>query len=123
MVRKYVGSPVVETLSPEQQTEVKKQYLVEDESETFNYLFFNPELIELLIEASIELEKYFSNAQKQLKYSIDPEYNDNEKLIVYISPNEKPETALNLYKSFQKNWWFQNKDRAKGNLLFTIRYR
>jgi hypothetical protein len=123
MVRKYGSVSVVEALTPEQQAELKKLYFVENEHKVFDYLISNPELFDLLIAAVVEIDKYFNNSKKYLEYSIDPEYKDDDCLIIYLSPQEDPDKAVTLEKTFQENWGQESWMKSHKKLLIILEYR
>lgn len=123
MVRKYSSVSVVEALTPEQKAELKKLYFVENEAKVFDYLTSNLELFDLLVQAVGELDKYFNYPKKYLEYSIDPEYKEDDCLIVYLSPQEEPDKAVALEKTFQENWGQESWKKSNKRLLIIIEYR
>jgi hypothetical protein len=129
MSSKYRKSNVLiqdtEDLALENKDLIKSLYKINrgNEDNLFQYLNQNLPIVALLIEAATEIDKFFVTLQKSLELTYDPEYESDGKLIVYFAPSEPPEKAIDIYKSFQKNWWYQNWQRANGNLLFIIRYQ
>ena len=102
---------------------LERQYVFKDRDQVFSFLENHPFLVTLLLEAYSKIETYFPEyPQVSLEVIIDPEVPDDIQLVASIRVNLSPEEALERLDSFDRQWWLQSMDRAKGELCIDVEF-
>lgn len=98
-------------------------FAVRNRQEVSTFLRESPFLIMLILEARIQIAKYFPESELHLETISDPEGLEPSKLFLYISTNESPRDARPKLKSLDKEWWLAALDRAQGKLCISLEYQ
>ncbi len=84
-----------------------------------SFLVSNPSIKKYLIDAPIEINKYFKETELNIEVIIDPEIkNDNGTLFINIETSEELNSAMKKLDSLTKEWLIPNvgKDITKFNV-------
>ena len=102
---------------------LERQYVFKDRDEVIGFLEGHPFLVALLVEAYSKIERYFPEyPQVFLEVLTDPEVPDDIQLVASIKTALSPDKALERLDSFDREWWLQSMDRAKGELCVHVEF-
>lgn len=110
----YQSSTVLTALSNFKKVELV--YIFENEEGIKNYLNKNKELIDLLLEAHIQIECRFGDAPLYLQLHTDFENSEWTKLFLVIKNNLHNDEARNKLEDLLRVWFFK-KDKQVRKLL------
>jgi hypothetical protein len=95
-------------------------YVIQDSAGVRAYLAKYPFLVALLIDASFAIDKRFPGVASELHVISDPEIPKYECLTAMIlAPGSFRETKA-AAESFERGWWFDAMDRARGKLSIDL---
>jgi hypothetical protein len=101
----------------------KYGYQFDNKSEVTAYLLYNPGLIAMLEEVPEKVLSYLPSSKFFLNIETDPEIINDERLYVWVSPSDEPDTAYDKFMQFKQDWWFKNSNEVRGKLFVALDYR
>lgn len=100
--------------------DIFQRYKCVNPEEIRNFLLENDYLIDILIEASNEIKKVFGEVELLLKFSVDPE-EDWENIVIIIKSPYNAERTLELSNQLKKEWFLNKLRDTRGKLSITER--
>jgi hypothetical protein len=102
---------------------IEQHYVFKDRDEVIGFIKNRPFLIPILTEAYSKIGSYFPESpQVFLEVVTDPEVPDDTQLVASVKTNLSPDEALERLDSFDREWWLQSMDRAKGELCIDVEF-
>ncbi len=96
-------------------------YIVENTVDVNRFLQNNSNLIDVILEAHLQIRKYFPTEKLRLKLFTDPESSQWEKLVLSVFANpESVDEALNKLEEFDENWWIDASSGVAVNLCIHL---
>jgi hypothetical protein len=87
------------------------------------FLHAYPQLVEVLLEAHLHLQKYFGpDPQVILEVVSDPEIEDADELIAYIRTDLSADEALERLNGLDEEWFLDQLDRVGGRFNFNVEF-
>jgi hypothetical protein len=129
MGKKYKDPPLIEDLpefrfNQDSQIErLKEIYGFRGKEEVNNFIKANPQIEEILIEASGEINRYFPDSQPILKHFSDPETTGEQHLIISIPTIYSPKETLTRLDQLEDEWWVENVYRAEGKVSINVEFK
>jgi len=119
--REITSSLLVE--QEEKLSQIKRSYGFREKAETARFLQIHPALIDLLLEASPYVERYFGpNPQVVLEVVRDPEVTGSEELFANICTSLPVEEALERLDQFDEKWFLAQLERTAGRFNFNLEF-
>lgn len=97
--------------------ELSKFYCMRNPYEIKAFLERHPDATALLYEAESVLGMFFPECRFALKYTIDPEYPEDEILTLRIVTKMSPRDAVNQLRRFRDKWWTEARKEASVSTL------
>jgi transcriptional regulator with XRE-family HTH domain len=94
---------------------------VRDEPEVRRLLQAHPDLAAMIQEAAEQLVRFIPDARLTLEVVVDPEYGDDEELLLWATTRLPPLEALAALDRFDDAWWLHNARRAHGLFFVNVR--
>lgn len=102
---------------------IKRIYNIRHEVETIRFLRKHPALIDLLLEAPAQIERYFgSSSLLTLELATDPEDPDSTELFVNVSVPLPVDDAIVRLDRFDEGWFLEQLERTGGRLNFNLEF-
>ncbi len=98
-------------------------YHIDNPIEVFSFLESYPFLVSLLVEAFVEIERFFSSFVGYLEMHTDPDYSSERQIILSIVTVLSVEQAQKQLAQFDEHWWLDELERAKGKLCIMLGFR
>jgi hypothetical protein len=86
------------------------------------FLDENPFLMPLLPEIRRKLRDYFPDSPVSLMVASDPDEAGRLQLIVAVIIDLLPGAAIDRLGEFDRDWWLENLDRARGKVCIDFEY-
>lgn len=103
--------------------QIKRIYNMRHEFETIYFLHQHPALIDLLLEAPAQIERYFgSSSLLTLELATDPEDPDSTELFVNIGVSLPVDDAIARLDRFDEGWFLAQLERTDGRLNFNLEF-
>jgi hypothetical protein len=100
---------------------LEQLFSIRNPGEVRQFLVGNPELLSLVIEASIVGRRFFGERPPVLDIAVDPE-SDRVGVTIFFGVSEEPDQALARLEQFDEAWWLDNMNRAAHLLSVSIEY-
>lgn len=102
-------------------SKISKFYTIENILDVNRFLQNHANLIDVILEAYLQIRKYFPAEKLRLKLFSDPESPQWEKLVLSIFTNpESVDEALNQLEEFDENWWIDASSGVAVNLCINL---
>lgn len=102
---------------------IRRIYNICHEVETIHFLHEHPALIDLLLEAPAQIERYFgSSSLLTLELATDPEDLDSTELFVNIGVPLPVDDAIARLDRFDEGWFLAQLERTDGRLNFNLEF-
>lgn len=102
-------------------SKISKFYTIENTLDVKRFLQNHSNLIDVILEAYLQIRKYFPAEKLRLKLFSDPESPQWEKLVLSIFANpESVDEALNQLEEFDENWWIDASSGVAVNLCIHL---
>jgi hypothetical protein len=102
---------------------IERLYIIKNSEEVLAFLAENLFLVPLLLEAKPKIEAQFRNSPVYVEVRVDPEIENETKLVAYISPLYQSTVAFEKFQLFKRTWWLKARRQAQDKLLFLVEYR
>lgn len=80
----------------------------------------DPELTALVEEAAAQLRERMPGTRLTLRVERDPEYGDDEQIVLGISPGSADLDAIEALRRFDREWWVTRVAAARGRLCIDL---
>lgn len=122
MGKKNKSSPLVE--APRQGIErLQDLYCFRPKEEVTEFLESHSYLVTLLLEAHPQIEKHFAGHPVVfLEVVADPDATDDRELFALIGTRLDTKEALEKLHQFDRSWWLNALDRARGELCIHVEF-
>lgn len=97
-------------------------FVLRNEQETQLFIEYHAFLIPVLLEAAQVISDYFDPATLYLEIFIDPEGENSDLLVLYISTKLKPIEAHGQMNRLEDEWWIHNIDRTGSKLCINLEF-
>lgn len=98
-------------------------YSLRDAAAVRRFLHTYPQLVEVLLEASVYLQKHFGpDPQVTLEVVSDPEVEGVEQLFAYILTSFPVDDALTRLDKLDEEWFLDQLDRVDGRFNFNLEF-
>ncbi len=98
-------------------------YSLRDPATVWHFLRTYPQLIEVLLEAPVHLQKYFGpDPQVTLEVVSDPEVEGMDELFAYILTSLPVDEALARLDRLDEEWFLDQLDRIDGQFNFNLEF-
>jgi hypothetical protein len=94
--------------------------LSSDEKQILTFLEQNPYLVNLLLEGYAFIRPYFPDSRISLELNRDPDAEENDELVVFVSTTLEVDDALRRLEAFEELWWLRNIHRGHMKLGFDL---
>lgn len=81
----------------------------------------HPEITPVINEAADQLVRFIPDARLSLEVVVDPEYGDDEELLLGVGTSLQGLEALDALDRFDEAWWISNVRRACGLFFVNLR--
>jgi hypothetical protein len=103
--------------------QLEEMYSLRNATTVRRFLHVHPQLIEVLLEARIYLQKYFGlDPQVTLEVVSDPEVEGVEELFAYIFTSLPVDEALARLDRLDEEWFLDQLDRVDGRFNFDLEF-
>ena len=129
MGKKYKDLPLFENTpgfgadNGSQYSLLRKKYVFDPNGKVTNFIKSDPQLEEILLEASSQISTYFPEAKPVLKYFIDQETVGESNIIISIPTIYSPQETSDRLDQLEDNWWLENEYRSEGKLSINVEFR
>ncbi|MEH2158811.1 hypothetical protein [Nostoc sp.] len=104
-------------------SKISNLYSIDNIVETLRFLRKHQNLIDVLLEANLEIRKYFPSEKLRLKLYVDPESPQWEKLVLSIyTSTESANEALSKLDEFDNKWWIEASLGVAVNLCINLEF-
>jgi len=98
-------------------------YSLRDAATVRRFLHACPQLVEVLLEARVYLQKHFGpDPQVMLEVVSDPEAESRDELFAYILTSLPVDEALARLDRLDEEWFLDQLDRINGQLNFNLEF-
>ncbi len=98
-------------------------YSLRDAATVRRFLHVCPQLVEVLLEARVHLQKYFGpDPQVTLEVISDPEAESIDELFAYIHTSLPVDEALARLDRLDEEWFLDQLDRIDGQFNFNLEF-
>jgi hypothetical protein len=98
-------------------------YSLRDAAAVKRFLHARPQLVEVLLEARVHLQRYFGpDPQVALEVVSDPETEDLKELFAYIHTSLPVDEALARLDKLDEDWFLAQLDRVDGQFNFNLEF-
>ena len=102
---------------------LERIYSLRNAAAVRRFLRAHPQLLEVLLEAYIHLQRYFgSKPQVTLEVVSDPEVEGLEELFAYILTDLPVDEAMARLDKLDQEWFLDQLDRVDGRLNFNLEF-
>jgi len=103
--------------------QLEEMYSLRNAAAVRRFLHTYPQLVEVLLEARLYLQKYFGPApQVTLEVVSDPEVEGVEELFAYILTSLPVDEALARLDRLDEEWFLDQLDRVGGRFNFNLEF-
>ena len=103
--------------------QLERIYSLRDTATIRRFLHACPQIIEVLLEAHVYLQKYFGpNPQVTLEVVSDPEAEGMEEMFAYILTSLPVDEALARLDRLDEEWFLDQFDRIDGQFNFNLEF-
>lgn len=112
-----------EILESSRLRQIEEIYSLRDPATAWRFLHTHPQLIEVLLEAHVYLQKYFGpDPQVALAVVSDPEVEGMEELFAYILTPLPVDEALARLNRLDEEWFLDQLNRVGGRFNFNLEF-
>ena len=117
----YVTLP--DTIESQRLYQLEEVYSLRDAAAVRRFLHACPQLVEVLLEAHVYLQKYFGpDPQVTLRVVSDPEAESMDELFAYILTPLPVDEALARLDRLDEEWFLDQLDRVDGKFNFNLEF-
>jgi hypothetical protein len=112
----------LQTPNPTSIEEIQRLYVIKGDKEVKSFIESNPYLLDVLKEAKIKIDEFFSKnySHLELKLFVSPEEDDRELIATIVTPSLTFDESFHLLENFDNSWWLAQPVRQKNVILFGI---
>lgn len=101
---------------------IRRSYLIPNPENVLTFLNQYQDLVSFLIDAYVEIRKYFPNEALSLEVVSDSEAASSRELFVYILTSLPVKKALKKLDELDDQWFLEQLDRTNNLLNFNLRF-
>lgn len=102
---------------------LEELFVLRSQGSVHQYLHKYPFLVDLLMEAYVQIQKYFGpNPEVRLEVVADPEVQGLVEMFGYIVSGLRPQEAGERLQQFDHHWFLKQLPRVKGLLNFDVEF-
>ena len=117
----YVTLP--DTIESQHLYQLEEVYSLRDAAAVRRFLHHCPQLVEVLLDAHVYLQKYFGpDPQVTLRVVSDPEAESIDELFAYILTPLQVDEALARLDRLDEEWFLDQLDRVDGQFNFKLEF-
>jgi hypothetical protein len=114
---------LLDTIESQHLHQLEEAYALRDPATVQRFLRTCPQLIEVLLEAHVYLQKHFGpDPQVTLEVVSDPEAESMDELFAYIITSLPVDEALARLDMLDEEWFLDQLDRVNGQLNFNLEF-
>ncbi|PXF61753.1 MAG: hypothetical protein C4B59_02555 [Candidatus Methanogaster sp.] len=126
LIDSIAGTSRDETLSTYPTSDLRKleqHYIFRNQSEVMNFAVNNSSLLQPLHEAYDQIRNYFGESvQAVLEVVTDPEFVEDQELVIYIRTDISPDEALKKLEQIDNAWWLDVPADARKKLCINVEF-
>jgi hypothetical protein len=114
---------LLDTIESQRLHQLEEAYSLRNAAAVRRFLHACPQLVEVLLEAHVYLQKYFGpDPQVTLRVVSDPEAESTDELFAYIRTSLPVDEALARLDKLDEDWFLDQLDRVNGQLNFNLEF-
>jgi len=127
LIDSIVGTSRNETLSTYPTSDLRKleqHYVFRNKSEVMDFAVNNSFLLQPLHEACEHIRNYFGeSAQAVLEVVTDPEFVEDQELVIFIHTDLAPEEAFERLEQIDDEWWLDVPSNVREKLCIDVEFK
>lgn len=102
---------------------LEQRYIFRNQSEVMDFAVNNSFLLQPLHEACEQIREYFGNsAQAILEVITDPEFVEDQELVIFIRTNLSPDEAFKKLEQIDDEWWLDIPANIRKKLCIDVEF-